>query len=481
MSQLRSSNDLVVPSPRTKVEGAHAPTATTSTISAGTRRLRRSWFLLGEVTLAAAVGGVVAATTHAPRAFSLAVIALALMVNYHAGRETVRPGLPHVGRILKDLAVPVAGVSLMVAVGVLEVGRLSDALLIVSATAVVAVAATFVRRAVEGQVRLLLVGGRTEVAKAASRWAGDRRAKVVGALVLETELDGVPLQMSSFGLQAIEGIDEVATWANAWSADMAVVIPGPGVTSASVRQLAWDLEDTATSFAVMGVLDTVAPHRIESSRLSDATLIHVRRSRPSGFVRLVKFVNEWVLGVLLFVALSPVIALMILAVRLDSAGSAVFKQTRVGRDGRHFTMYKMRTMVRDAEAIKDDVVPLDQGNGVLFKIQHDPRITRVGWFLRRSSLDELPQLINVLKGEMALIGPRPALPDEVEKYDAVALRRLAVRPGITGLWQVSGRSTLSWERSLELDLDYADNWRLTDDVVIGLRTVDAVARRKGAY
>jgi lipopolysaccharide/colanic/teichoic acid biosynthesis glycosyltransferase len=144
-------------------------------------------------------------------------------------------------------------------------------------------------------------------------------------------------------------------------------------------------------------------------------------------------------------------------------------------------MYKMRTMVRDAEAIKDDLVRLDQGNGVLFKIQQDPRITRVGWFLRRSSLDELPQLINVVKGEMALIGPRPALPDEVEKYDAVARRRLAVRPGITGLWQVSGRSTLSWERSLELDLDYADNWRLTDDVVIGLRTVDAVARRKGAY
>ncbi len=481
MSQLRSSNDLVVPSPRTNVEGVQAPVATTSTIAASARRARRSWFLLGEVALAAAVGGATATITEAPRPFAVAVIGMALMVNYYAGRETVRPGLPHVGRILKDLAIPVAGVSFLVAVGVLRVGRLSDALLIVFATAVVAVGATFVRRAVEGQVRLLLVGGRADVAQAASRWAGNRRAKVVGALVLETELDGVPLQMSSFGLEAIEGIDEVATWANAWSADMAVVIPGPGVTSASVRQLAWDLEDTATSFAVMGVLDTVAPHRIESSRLADATLIHVRRSRPSGFVRLVKFASEWVLGLLLLIAFSPVIALMILAVRLDSSGAGMFKQMRVGRDGRPFTMYKMRTMVRDAEDLKDELVRLDQGNGVLFKIQQDPRITRVGWFLRRSSLDELPQLINVVKGEMALIGPRPALPEEVQKYDAVALRRLAVRPGITGLWQVSGRSTLSWERSLELDLDYADNWRLTDDVVIGLRTVDAVARRKGAY
>jgi lipopolysaccharide/colanic/teichoic acid biosynthesis glycosyltransferase len=153
----------------------------------------------------------------------------------------------------------------------------------------------------------------------------------------------------------------------------------------------------------------------------------------------------------------------------------------VGRDGRPFRMVKLRTMHRNAEELLAALAKENELDGVLFKIRRDPRVTRVGYWLRRSSLDELPQLLNVVRGEMSLVGPRPALPAEVAAYDAVARRRLVVKPGITGLWQVSGRSDLLWEESLRLDLYYADNWRLVDDMAIACRTVTAVTRARGAY
>ena len=153
----------------------------------------------------------------------------------------------------------------------------------------------------------------------------------------------------------------------------------------------------------------------------------------------------------------------------------------MGRDGRLFTVYKLRTMRIDAEDHKAELARLDEGNGVLFKIHDDPRITRLGRLLRQASLDELPQLLNVIRGEMSLVGPRPALPEEVARYTDLERRRLAVKPGITGLWQVSGRSSLSREQSMRLDTEYADNWRTRGDAAILLRTVRAVISRKGAY
>ena len=166
---------------------------------------------------------------------------------------------------------------------------------------------------------------------------------------------------------------------------------------------------------------------------------------------------------------------------MDSKGPGFFVQTRVGKDGRPFRMVKLRTMRRDAESLLDSLAAENESDGVLFKIKRDPRITRMGYWLRRSSLDELPQLFNVLRGDMSLVGPRPALPEEVAEYDMVARRRLVVKPGITGLWQVSGRSDLLWDESLRLDLYYADNWRLLDDLSIAARTVTAVAFGRGAY
>lgn len=417
----------------------------------------------------------------APLLLTVSILVMSLVVNYHAGRETVRPGLPHIGRILRDTALPIAAVAVGVSIGMVDRTLLTDSLLMVGAASGVGVVSSLARRFINGQVRLLVVGDQMAIASAATRWANEPGVKVVGALLLEPEATQELAAPEAFGVRAISGIHEVDEWVAAWGADMVVVAPGPGITSEQVRELSWHMEGTGASLAVLGVLDAVAPHRIDSTHFAGVTLIHVRSSRPSGFIRLVKHFTDRVVGAALLVLVAPVLAMLTLAVRFDSKGAGIFTQTRIGIDGAPFTMYKMRTMHTNAEEIKAELAAMDEGNGLLFKMRKDPRITRVGSLLRKTSLDELPQLINVVKGEMSLIGPRPALPQEVAQYNTKERRRLAVRPGITGLWQVSGRSDLDWDTSVDLDLRYADNYRLTDDVVIGIRTVDAVLRSKGAY
>src|SRR5439155_23310770 len=197
--------------------------------------------------------------------------------------------------------------------------------------------------------------------------------------------------------------------------------------------------------------------------------------------RVVKAVFDRAGAAALLVAASPVMALVALAVRTGSAGPVLFRQTRVGRGGRRFVMYKFRTMCTGADRRLGEIRHLNDSDAVLFKVRDDPRVTRVGRWLRRWSLDELPQLFNVLRGDMSLVGPRPPLPEEVAAYPEDARRRLAVRPGMTGLWQVSGRSDLPWEEAVRLDLRYVDNWSLSLDLVILLRTLTAVARASGAY
>jgi lipopolysaccharide/colanic/teichoic acid biosynthesis glycosyltransferase len=186
-----------------------------------------------------------------------------------------------------------------------------------------------------------------------------------------------------------------------------------------------------------------------------------------------------VLGIIF---LLPVFAAIALAVRIDSAGPIVFRQSRVGLNGQEFTMFKFRSMHADAEARLAEIAHLDEhGTGQLFKVKNDPRITRVGAFIRRYSLDELPQLFNVVFGEMSLVGPRPPLPREVAAYSEVAMPRLKVKPGLTGLWQVSGRSDLSVEESVRLDLRYVENWSLAMDAMILWKTARAVLGKSGAY
>ncbi|MGZ4474718.1 MAG: sugar transferase [Nocardioides sp.] len=208
------------------------------------------------------------------------------------------------------------------------------------------------------------------------------------------------------------------------------------------------------------------------------TPAHRVRSRH-GLQRVLKRVWEPAAAVLGGLLIVPLLLLIAIAIRLDSRGPVIFRQVRVGRDGRAFTMLKFRTMAADAEAHRDEVC--NDCDGVLFKSRQDPRITRVGRLLRRYSLDELPQLVNVIRGQMALVGPRPALSAEVERYDREARRRLQVVPGMTGLWQVSGRSDLAWDDAIRLDLDYVDHWSLALDARILARTARAVLGHSGAY
>ncbi len=268
---------------------------------------------------------------------------------------------------------------------------------------------------------------------------------------------------------------------DATGAHVVAVASHPDLAGQSLRRLSWALEERGVELVVSPGIIEVAGPRLSIRPVAGLSLLHLERPTLGGARMFAKTVFDRVLGGLLLLATAPLLALLAVAVRADSPGPVLFRQTRVGIDGRRFTMLKFRSMVRDAEERRDDLLDLDEGNGVLFKVRRDPRVTRVGSLLRRFSLDELPQLINVLRGDMSLVGPRPPLPEEVAEYDGDAVRRLRVRPGMTGLWQVSGRSDLSWEESLRLDLRYVDNWSMALDLSILWRTWRAVVRGAGAY
>ena len=209
-------------------------------------------------------------------------------------------------------------------------------------------------------------------------------------------------------------------------------------------------------------------------------LVHVSTPRITGASAFAKRSIDVVCSGLGLLLLFPLFAIVALVVKSDR-GPVFFFQERVGIKGQPFKMVKFRSMRTDAEEIKKQLAAQNEGHGLLFKMANDPRVTPVGRFIRKYSIDELPQLWNVFKGDMSLVGPRPPLPEEVEKYEEMVYRRLLVKPGITGLWQVSGRSDLSWEESVRLDLYYVENWSLTTDFVILARTVRAVFAKDGAY
>ncbi|MCF6521872.1 sugar transferase [Streptomyces sp. JJ36] len=264
-------------------------------------------------------------------------------------------------------------------------------------------------------------------------------------------------------------------------AEMVLVAPGAALTGERLRRLTWSVQDAGLSLALASGLAGVALRRIHPASVGGLNLLHVAAPTRRGPQHALKTVLDRVGAALGLVLLAPVFALLAAVIRLDSPGPALYRQTRTGLDGRPFTMWKFRSMVTDADRIRPLLAAADEQDGPTFKIRRDPRVTRVGRVLRRTSLDELPQLLNVVRGEMSLVGPRPPLPDEVAAYDSVALRRLRVRPGLTGPWQVGGRSDLSWDESLALDLSYADNWSLTTDLDVLARTFRAVVDGRGAY
>ena len=299
---------------------------------------------------------------------------------------------------------------------------------------------------------------------------------VVGACVARpseyTDVAGVPV----YG-----GLDDVTGAVRAFGADTVAVLACPEMDGVRLRTLAWDLEKTGTDLCVSPALLDVAGPRTTIRPTAGLTLLHVDHPQLSGGRLLFKGLFDRCAAAVALILLAPLLVAVGLAIRLADGGPALFTQTRVGKDGRVFKIFKFRTMVVDAEQRKVQLLGSSDTNGVLFKLREDPRVTAMGTRLRRWSIDELPQLINVLLGEMSLVGPRPAVPDEVAQYAEHVHRRLAVKPGLTGLWQVNGRSDLSWDESVRLDLRYVENWSFALDLQILWKTIWALAYGAGAY
>jgi exopolysaccharide biosynthesis polyprenyl glycosylphosphotransferase len=264
-------------------------------------------------------------------------------------------------------------------------------------------------------------------------------------------------------------------------ADTVAITAESHLDADELRQLAWQLEPLGVSLFVAPNLMEVAGPRLSVHPVEGVSLLRIDQPRLAGGKRLLKETADSILALLGLVALAPVLLGIGIMVRRDSPGPALFRQTRIGRYGERFEIVKFRTMTVDAEARRHELAHLNEAAGPLFKVAHDPRVTRIGAFLRRTSLDELPQLWNVLRGQMSLVGPRPYLPAEVAEAGADIRRRLIAKPGMTGLWQVSGRSNLTWNESVAADLRYVENWSLGLDAMILWKTCGAVTRGSGAY
>ena len=291
---------------------------------------------------------------------------------------------------------------------------------------------------------------------------------------MPTVIEGVPV---------LGGLDDVAEIARSCDADTVAVTSSAAFGPSRVRKLSWELEDTSAELILAPALTNVAGPRVHTQPVAGLPLIHVDRPTYRGANRILKKSFDIVGSAMLLLLFSPVLIGFAIAIKVSSPGPVFFRQDRVGINGDIFRMIKFRSMVVDAETRleKLQAAHRDAGNVVLFKMKNDPRVTGVGKFIRRYSIDELPQLFNVLIGDMSLVGPRPPLKAEVDVYEADARRRLLVKPGMTGLWQVSGRSDLTWDDSVRLDIYYVENWSITGDMVIICKTAKAVLSSSGAY
>ncbi|CAN5518648.1 sugar transferase [soil metagenome] len=267
----------------------------------------------------------------------------------------------------------------------------------------------------------------------------------------------------------------------ATGADVLAVAEGANLGAKELRAAAWQLEGSGVELLLAPGLTEIAGPRIHIRPLEGLPLLQVEEPQLSGPARWAKELVERFVAAVAIVVLAPLLLAVALAVKCTSAGPVLFCQVRVGRDGQPFRMLKFRTMAVDAEELLCDLTDHNESDGLLFKVRQDPRITRVGRLLRRFSIDEVPQLWHVVTGAMSMVGPRPPLPSEVARYDGDLRRRLVVKPGLTGLWQVSGRSDLPWEDAVRLDLYYVDNWSPTLDLLILAKTADAIIRGRGAY
>ncbi len=332
--------------------------------------------------------------------------------------------------------------------------------------------------------RLLVVGSPRAVrdlTTALSRepWSG---YEVVGACI-PGRGPRTDIEIPGLGTIPVLGDESIVASAVAVTGSHAVAVAASEqFHGKGIRDLSWELERHDIDLLVApGVVDIAGP-RLHMRPVAGLPLIHVEKPQYHGAKKFQKRAFDIGFAGTALLLAAPLLLLIAVAVKLTSSGPVFYRQQRIGIDGNPFEMIKFRTMVVGADQMIEELADLNESDsGVLFKIRNDPRVTPVGKFLRRYSLDEVPQFINVIKGQMSVVGPRPPLASEVESYDDDAKRRLLVRPGVTGLWQVSGRSDLSWEDSVRLDLFYVENWSMVADLLIALKTARAVLNHSGAY
>ncbi|WP_144876726.1 sugar transferase [Microbacterium sp. 1.5R] len=329
--------------------------------------------------------------------------------------------------------------------------------------------------------RTLVVGATEDVEYVihSLRKGGENGYHVVGTTLFDRSIDSLTLGESTY--PNVGNLHTVAGAAVELGADTIIVASRPEGEADFVKRLGWQLEGTAAELVLSSRLADVAGPRVSLRQVDGLPLIQVKIPTYEGGVHVLKRALDILVASVALIPIAlitPVLALLIL---IDSPGSLFFFQERVGRDGRTFKMVKFRSMKTDAEQQLAALKEQNEGSGLLFKMKDDPRVTRVGRILRKLSLDELPQFWNVLVGDMSVVGPRPPLPSEVTAYDGTVYRRLYIKPGITGLWQVSGRSDLSWDESVRLDLRYVENWSVMDDLRIMWRTAKVMVQPSGAY
>ncbi|MHB1010539.1 MAG: sugar transferase [Propionibacteriaceae bacterium] len=325
-------------------------------------------------------------------------------------------------------------------------------------------------------VPVVLVGDHQHVDEIA---AVLRRATFLGYRVIGVLSPSADAKLTPGGLTILGSVGDIIPTLKTTAAQAVIFTDGALPSASAFNRLARQLEDQDTQLVVVPGLTDVSAARMNFRPVGGLPLMYVESPRALLAMRWSKRVFDLVGAAVVLLLAAPVMIVIAIAIKLEDGGPIVFKQTRVGLKGEPFGFFKFRSMAVDAEQRLSQLQ--SEMGGVLFKIRSDPRITRVGKLIRRFSLDELPQLLNVLKGQMSLVGPRPALPREVAQYQDHVHRRLDVRPGLTGLWQVSGRSDLSWDDTVRLDLFYVDNWSLLQDLMILTRTVGAVLNSRGAY
>lgn len=331
------------------------------------------------------------------------------------------------------------------------------------------------------QHRAVLIGSHEEVCDLAERIVRERYTgmRVVAACLPDYETRAV--EVAGEVIPLLGAARDVADRLESVRADTVAVAGTTALSTRELRELAWQLEGTGVDLALSPALTDVAGPRIHVRPVAGLPLLHVEEPTFGGARKLVKDLIDLTAAMVLILLLTPVLLVIAVLIKKEDGGPVFYRQERVGRDGRSFRIWKFRSMRVDADRMLADLAAHNEHDGPLFKMKQDPRLTRIGTTIRKYSLDELPQLFNVVLASMSLVGPRPPLQTEVDQYADHVHRRLLVKPGMTGLWQVSGRADLEWDEAVRLDLYYVENWSVALDFMILWKTLFAVAKGSGAY